>query len=128
MHRPVKGMLDRFVMGSARVGARGQIVLPVSVRKAFGIVPGETLIVMSRPGPGGHAITLIKSSSLVQMLEHIEETGKRIRTLVKAQGAGRTASERSSLRPRRPAAGRSSTEAQRTGAGRQGGRARTGGL
>ena len=87
MRRPVKGMMDRFVIGSAKVGARGQIVLPVSVRRAFGILPGETLIVMSRPGPGGHAITLIKSSSLARMLEHIEETGKTIRSLVKAQGA-----------------------------------------
>jgi bifunctional DNA-binding transcriptional regulator/antitoxin component of YhaV-PrlF toxin-antitoxin module len=89
LHRTVKGMMDRFVMGSAKVGARGQIVLPLNVRKAFDIVPGETLIVMSRPGPGGHAITLMKSSSLARMLEHIEETGERIRDLVKAQGAGR---------------------------------------
>ena len=84
-------MMDRFVAGSARVGARGQIVLPVNVRKAFGIVPGDTLIVMSRPGPGGHAITLIKSSSLASMLEHIEETGKRIRSIVDSQGRGGTA-------------------------------------
>jgi len=82
--------LDRFVMGSATVGARGQIVLPVNVRKAFGIVPGDTLIVMSRPGPGGHAITLIKSSALARMLEHIEETGKRIRSMVAAQKKGRS--------------------------------------
>jgi len=84
-------MLDRFVMGSAKVGARGQIVLPLNVREAFGIVPGETLIVMSRPGPGGHAITLMKSSSLAHMLEHMEETSERIRTLVKAQATRREA-------------------------------------
>lgn len=81
--------MDRFVMGSATVGARGQIVLPVNVRNAFGIVPGDTLIVMSRPGPGGHAITLIKSSALARMLEHIEETGKRIRSIVAVQERGR---------------------------------------
>jgi AbrB family looped-hinge helix DNA binding protein len=80
-------MMERFVVGSATVGAKGQIVLPVSVRKAFGIMPGDTLIVMSRPGPGGLAITLIKSSSLARMLEHIEETGKRIRSIVDAHEA-----------------------------------------
>ena len=85
----VIGTMDRFVMGSTRVGARGQIVLPVNIRKAFGIVPGDTLIVMSRPGPGGHAITLIRASSLAKMLEHIEETGQRIRTLVQESGSGR---------------------------------------
>jgi len=79
-------MMDRFVMGSTRVGARGQIVLPINIRKAFGIVPGDTLIVMSRPGPGGHAITLIRASSLARMLVHIEETGKRIRSLVRESG------------------------------------------
>jgi AbrB family looped-hinge helix DNA binding protein len=89
--RPVKGMMDKFVMGSATVGAKGQIVLPVNVRKAFNIVPGETLIVMSGPGRGGHGIMLLKTSSLAHMLEHIEETGKTIRSLVKAQGAGRGA-------------------------------------
>lgn len=85
----VIGTMDRFVMGSTKVGARGQIVLPVNIRKAFGIVPGDTLIVMSRPGPGGHAITLIRASSLAKMLEHIEETGQRIRSLVKESGTRR---------------------------------------
>jgi AbrB family looped-hinge helix DNA binding protein len=82
-------MMDRFVMGSATVGAKGQIVLPVNVRKAFGIVPGETLIVMSSPGRGGHGIMLLKTSSLAHMLEHIEQTGKTIRSLVKEQGTRR---------------------------------------
>ena len=78
-------MMDRFVVGSATVGTKGQIVLPVNVRKAHGIVPGDTLIVMSRPGPGGNVIMLIRSSSLASILEHIEETGKRIRSMVDAQ-------------------------------------------
>ena len=78
-------MMDRFVVGSATVGAKGQIVLPVNVRRAHGIVPGDTLIVMSRPGPGGNVIMLIRSSSLASILEHIEETGKRIRSMVDAQ-------------------------------------------
>jgi len=77
--------MDRFVVGSATVGTKGQIVLPVNVRKAHGIVPGDTLIVMSRPGPGGNVIMLIRSSSLASILEHIEETGKRIRSMVVAQ-------------------------------------------
>jgi AbrB family looped-hinge helix DNA binding protein len=82
-------MMDRFVVGSATVGSKGQIVLPVNVRKAHGIVPGDTLIVMSRPGPGGKAIMLIRSSSLAGILEHIEETGKKIRSMVDAQRGDR---------------------------------------
>ncbi len=86
----VDTMIERFVMGSTTVGSKGQIVLPVNVRKAFGIVPGDTLVVMSRPGPGGHAIMLIRASSLERMLEHIEETGDRIRSLVRASGRKRS--------------------------------------
>jgi AbrB family looped-hinge helix DNA binding protein len=85
----MNGMMERFVVGSATAGSKGQIVLPVNVRNAFDISPGETLIVMSRPGPCGHAIMLMKASELAGMLEHIEETGKRIRSLVRETGRKR---------------------------------------
>ena len=89
-------MLENFEIGSAKVGARGQVVLPVGIRKACGIAPGDTLIVMARPGPGGPSISLMRSDQVARMMSHMEETGKRIRSLVgapevkRARGAGRS--------------------------------------
>ena len=81
-----------FEIGSARVGARGQVVLPVSIRKTCGIGPGDTLIVMARPGPGGPVIELMRSDQLARMMAHMEETGKRLRSLVSASGVRRPGS------------------------------------
>jgi len=77
-------VLENFEIGSAKVGARGQVVLPVGIRKACGIVPGDTLIVMARPGPGGPSISLMRSDLLARVMEQMEETGKKIRSLVVA--------------------------------------------
>jgi len=75
-------MMGSFEIGSTKVGTKGQVVLPVKIRKACGIVAGDTLIVMARPGPGGLSISLMRASSLALMMEHMEETGKKIRSLV----------------------------------------------
>jgi bifunctional DNA-binding transcriptional regulator/antitoxin component of YhaV-PrlF toxin-antitoxin module len=88
-------MMGHFEIGSTKVGTKGQVVLPVNIRKACGIVAGDTLIAMARPGPGGLSISLMKSSSLALVMEHMEATGKKIRSLVSASdkkraGKGRT--------------------------------------
>ena len=36
--------------GAVTVGERGQVVIPVEVRKKFGIKTGEKLIVFAKPG------------------------------------------------------------------------------
>ncbi len=88
--------MENFEIGSTRVGSRGQVVLPVGIRRACGIVAGDTLIVMARPGPGGLSIILMKSSSLASVMAHMEETGKKLWSLVKASDKRRTgASKRS---------------------------------
>ena len=74
--------MENFEIGSAKVGARGQVVLPVGIRKACGIVSGDTLIVIARPGPGGPSISLMRSDQVARLMSHMEETGKRIRSLV----------------------------------------------
>ncbi len=83
-------------IGSARVGTKGQVVLPVGIRKTCGISPGDTLIVLARPGPGGPSISLMRSDQLARMMAYMEETGRRLRTLVadtgrkRARGKGKT--------------------------------------
>ena len=36
----------RHIFGTAKVGERGQIVIPKDAREAFGIRPGDTLLIL----------------------------------------------------------------------------------
>jgi AbrB family looped-hinge helix DNA binding protein len=83
-------MHEGLAVGSTTVGAKGQVVLPVSIRRRCDISPGDTLIVMARPGPGGWSVMLMKSSALAGMMEHMEKTGRKLRSLVKKADATRS--------------------------------------
>ncbi|MDG6224607.1 MAG: AbrB/MazE/SpoVT family DNA-binding domain-containing protein [Candidatus Thermoplasmatota archaeon] len=74
--------MEDHVIGSAKVGARGQIVLPVEIRKKCGFDPGDTVIMMSRPGPGGQSVVLMKASSMADFLDHMEGATSRIRNII----------------------------------------------
>jgi len=74
--------MEDHVIGSAKVGSRGQIVLPVEIRKKCGIDPGDTLIMMSRRGPGGESVILMKASSMAEFLDHMEGATNKIRSMI----------------------------------------------
>ena len=40
------------VFGTAKVGDRGQIVIPKEARELFGIKPGDTLLILGESGTG----------------------------------------------------------------------------
>ena len=40
------------IFGTARVGDRGQIVIPKEAREFFGIEPGDTLLILGKPETG----------------------------------------------------------------------------
>ena len=42
----------RQIFGTARVGDRGQIVIPKEAREFFGIEPGDTLLILGKPETG----------------------------------------------------------------------------
>ena len=46
-----KGKAKR-VFGTAKVGDRGQIVIPKEARELFGIKPGDTLLILGQEGKG----------------------------------------------------------------------------
>ena len=46
-----KGKAPR-VFGTAKVGDRGQIVIPKEAREFFGIVPGDTLLILGKSETG----------------------------------------------------------------------------
>lgn len=43
---------NRRVFGTARVGDRGQIVIPKEARELFGIKPGDTLLIVGEEDTG----------------------------------------------------------------------------
>ncbi len=59
--------------GSATIGERGQIVLPIEARKRFNVKPGDRLMVMGSDTCGFESIVLMKSEAIVGLLNHTRE-------------------------------------------------------
>jgi AbrB family looped-hinge helix DNA binding protein len=60
--------------GSTTVGERGQVVLPVEIRKKFRIQAGDKLLVMGMPGPtGGPVLILVKADVLSGYLDIMDK-------------------------------------------------------
>ena len=55
----------KHIFGMARVGEKGQIVIPAKARTIFQIKPGDNLIVL---GDEGQGIALIKEENLLELL------------------------------------------------------------
>jgi AbrB family looped-hinge helix DNA binding protein len=70
--------------GTATVGERGQIVLPVKLRKAFDIKKGDKLLVI------GHAhtmnVVLFKADAIDEYLEAMTEDIEHIRSELRKRG------------------------------------------
>jgi AbrB family looped-hinge helix DNA binding protein len=69
------GKLEFF--GSATVGERGQVVLPIELRKKIQLQPGDKLIVMGTLGDS--LILLLKSDFLINILGKIEQGESELR-------------------------------------------------
>lgn len=54
------------IFGTAKVGEKGQIVIPKEARKVFGIAPGDTLLIL---GDEKNGIIVTKP----EVIEHIAE-------------------------------------------------------
>ena len=44
--KPILGKAKRHIFGTARVGEKGQIVIPKEARQIFGVQPGDTLLIL----------------------------------------------------------------------------------
>ncbi len=58
------------VYGAVTVGERGQVAIPVELRKAFGIKPGDKLFVFTK---GKGFINLIPAEQFNEFLSHMTE-------------------------------------------------------
>ncbi|MCR4616259.1 MAG: AbrB/MazE/SpoVT family DNA-binding domain-containing protein [Clostridiales bacterium] len=63
-------MAEKFssYMGTVKVGAKGQIVIPKEIREMFDITPGDSLIIMAHPQKG---IGIERQSTLLKLSEAI---------------------------------------------------------
>jgi len=59
--------------GSSTVGERGQIVLPIELRKKFSISAGDKLLVLGGEQMGAWGIILVKSEILSQIMSMFGE-------------------------------------------------------
>ena len=42
----ILGKAERHIFGTAKVGEKGQIVIPKDARQIFGVKPGDTLLIL----------------------------------------------------------------------------------
>ncbi len=59
------------IFGTAKVGDRGQIVIPKEAREFFGIDPGDTLLILGKPETG---LIVTKPETLHSLAEEIFRT------------------------------------------------------
>ena len=59
------------VFGTAKVGDRGQIVIPKEARAFFGIEPGDTLLILGKPETG---LIVTKPETLNNLANQIFES------------------------------------------------------
>ena len=52
----LEGPDGKYIFGMAKVGTKGQIVIPKEARDLFGIKPGDTLLVAGDTKQGGLAL------------------------------------------------------------------------
>jgi AbrB family looped-hinge helix DNA binding protein len=69
--------------GSTTVGERGQIVLPVKLRKDFKINKGDKLLVMV--DPHGSRINLVNPDTMNQFLDMMSENITQMKSKIKRQ-------------------------------------------
>ena len=67
--------------GSTTVGERGQIVLPVKLRKDFKINKGDKLLVIV--DPHGSRITLVNPDTMSEFLDMMSENINRMKSKIK---------------------------------------------
>lgn len=66
----ITSMKNNKIVSIAKVGSKGQIVIPVEVRELFDINPGDSLVVLADKNKG---IALVKSD----VIEGITERGNK---------------------------------------------------
>ncbi len=64
----------KHLFGLAKVGERGQIVIPKKARELFGIKPGDSMMILGDENPPFPGIALIKNDIYLELIERIMAT------------------------------------------------------
>ncbi len=64
-------MIHQELFGTATVGEKGQIVIPIEARNALNIQVGDKLLVFS--GPGKHGLMVVKPEIISKMAKKLTE-------------------------------------------------------
>ncbi|WP_232357335.1 AbrB/MazE/SpoVT family DNA-binding domain-containing protein [Thermoactinomyces sp. CICC 24227] len=73
MNQKKKGPVGKYA-GTAKVGTKGQIVIPKEIRDMFDIQPGETLLLFADVERG---IAVMKSDALEDVFETVPQWSKK---------------------------------------------------
>lgn len=77
-------MHDKKLYGTATVGTKGQIVIPVDAREELNIQPGDRLYVIGSPTKG--VIGLLKEDTLEEFIEKMNIQVESFKALKNAKG------------------------------------------
>lgn len=71
---------DKQLYGSATVGTKGQVVIPVEAREALNIKPGDRLYALGSQSRGW--LGFIKEDKLREVVEHITENVEQYKNIL----------------------------------------------
>jgi AbrB family looped-hinge helix DNA binding protein len=76
----------KHIVGSTKVGARGQIVLPKDIRNACNFRTGDTVVIAAHQRGNEWHVSLLKPEYLLAMLEHMKEAETKILAITRKAG------------------------------------------
>ena len=76
-------------LGTATVGERGQVAIPASARRTYGIDPGDKLLFFSIPNRFG--LYMVKAEDLGLLVEHLTSKAQSIEHILNQVSASDTA-------------------------------------
>jgi AbrB family looped-hinge helix DNA binding protein len=71
-------MKDEHIYGTAKVGEKGQVVIPIKARESLGIKPGDDFIFFSH----GKMLHLIKAQELGSFLDKLTQKTADIKKMI----------------------------------------------
>jgi len=73
-------MFDYKLFGTATIGEKGQIVIPVEARNAIDLKVGDKLLVVS--GAGHHGLLLMKPDMIRSMAKKMNEKFEKMQSVI----------------------------------------------
>lgn len=76
-------MFNQKFFGTATVGEKGQIVIPVEARNAIDLKVGDKLLVVS--GPGNHGLFIMRPDMIKEFARKMNENFEKMQSIVEEE-------------------------------------------